>query len=259
MTAIQAVYVRGHEERPEPKPHVVFRIEIQAHVRSWNMWRRYSEFLDLHTELTKSTGAPPPAPLPPKHALAMLRSRTDEARLEERRLGLEAYLRAIVGAKDDRWRDSFALRDFLGVPVGKQAVAGGSSSSGGGGGCGGGGHGGCGEPSFAGGSWTTGRFSGGWGLLGALDESLEVAAVGGALVVDDAEVLVEGELRAVGGAPEVALGVGVCAGAVGGVPLALDNDADELLLARVHDELVLAGAIPGHRGPDEARLVHCAG
>ena len=138
MTAIQAVYVRGHEERPEPKPHVVFRIEIQAHVRSWTMWRRYSDFLDLHTELAKSTGAPPPAPLPPKHALAMLRSRTDEARLEERRLGLEAYLRAIVSAKDDRWRESFALRDFLGVPVGKQPVAGGSNSGGGGGGGGGG-------------------------------------------------------------------------------------------------------------------------
>ncbi|KAI0038660.1 syntaxin [Auriscalpium vulgare] len=127
MTAIQAIYVRGHEERPEPKPHVVFRIEIQANVRSWQMWRRYSEFADLHTELTKSTGAPPPAPLPPKHALAMLRSRNDAARLEERRAGLEAYLRAILSAKDPRWLDSFALRDFLGVPVGKHADPGGAA------------------------------------------------------------------------------------------------------------------------------------
>jgi len=124
MAAIQAVYVRGHEERPEPKPHTVFRIEIQAHVRSWHMWRRYSEFVDLHAELTKSTDAPPPAPLPPKHAFAMLRSRTNEALLEERRLGLETYLRAIVAAKDGRWRESFIFRDFLGVPVGKSAGAG---------------------------------------------------------------------------------------------------------------------------------------
>ncbi|TFY56509.1 hypothetical protein EVG20_g8897, partial [Dentipellis fragilis] len=124
MTAIQAVYVRGHEERPEPKPHTVFRIEIQAHVRSWQIWRRYSEFADLHTELSKSAGAPPPAPLPPKHAFAMLRSRNNEALLEERRLGLEAYLRAIVSAREDVWREAFAFRDFLGIPVGKQLGSG---------------------------------------------------------------------------------------------------------------------------------------
>ena len=124
-TAIQAVYVRGHEERIEPKPHTVFRIDIQAHVRSWQMWRRYSEFADLHTELTKSVGAPPPSPLPPKHAFAMLRSPKNEALLEERRAGLETYLRAIVSAKDSRWLDAFSFRDFLGIPIGKQqAVSG---------------------------------------------------------------------------------------------------------------------------------------
>jgi len=129
-TAIQAVYVRGHEERPEPKPHVVFRIDVQAHVRSWQMWRRYSEFVDLHTELTKSVGAPPPCSLPPKHALAMLRSPKNEVLLEERRAGLETYLRAIVSTKDSRWLDTFAFRDFLGVPVGKQATTAGASGSG---------------------------------------------------------------------------------------------------------------------------------
>lgn len=141
-TAIQAVYVRGHEERTEPKPHIVFRIDIQAHVRSWQMWRRYSEFADLHTELTKSVGAPPPSTLPPKHAFAMLRSPKNEALLEERRAGLEIYLRAIVSAKDNRWLDSFAFRDFLGIPTGKQAALpgighlpsiGGGKDSGGGG------------------------------------------------------------------------------------------------------------------------------
>ncbi|KAI0304875.1 syntaxin [Russula brevipes] len=134
MTAIQAVYVRGHEERPEPKPHIVFRIDIQAHVRSWQMWRRYSEFVDLHTELTKSVGAPPPSSLPPKHALAMLRSPKNEALLEERRAGLEAYLRAIVSAKDSRWLDTFAFRDFLGVPIGKHGAGDLGDGTGGGGG-----------------------------------------------------------------------------------------------------------------------------
>ncbi|KAI0078938.1 syntaxin [Panus rudis PR-1116 ss-1] len=124
MTAIQAIFVRGWEERNEPKPHTVFRIEIQASVRSWQMWRRYSEFVDLHTELTKSTGSSPPCPLPPKHAVTMtmplFRSRAKEEILEERRAGLEQYLRAILSSKEDKWRETFAFRDFLGVPVGKQ-------------------------------------------------------------------------------------------------------------------------------------------
>jgi len=40
--------------------------------------------------------------------------------LEERRAGLEVYLRAIISAKEDMWRESFAFKDFLGVPIGKQ-------------------------------------------------------------------------------------------------------------------------------------------
>ncbi|TFK57226.1 syntaxin [Heliocybe sulcata] len=121
MTAIQAIHIRNHEERSDPKPHVVYRIEIQAPVRSWQMWRRYSEFEDLHTELTKVTGSEPPAPLPPKHRFSLLRSRNDAGLLEERRAGLEAYLRAIISSKDERWRECYAFKDFLGVPVGKQA------------------------------------------------------------------------------------------------------------------------------------------
>lgn len=120
MTAIQAVYIRGYEERSTPKLHTVYRIDIQAHVRSWQMWRRYSEFDDLHTELTKSTGSAPPCTLPPKHKFSLLRSHKDAKVLEERRIGLENYLRAIVGAKEEKWRETFAFRDFLGVPVGRQ-------------------------------------------------------------------------------------------------------------------------------------------
>ncbi|KAF8973982.1 Phox homologous domain-containing protein [Flammula alnicola] len=120
MTAIQAVFIRGHEERSSPKPHTVYRIDIQAHVRSWQMWRRYSEFDDLHTEMTKAVGVTPPCALPPKHKFALLRSKNDAKLLEERRVGLEAYLRAIVSAKEDKWRETYAFKDFLGVPVGRQ-------------------------------------------------------------------------------------------------------------------------------------------
>lgn len=128
MAAIQAIHIRGHEERPEPKPHTVYRIEIHASVRSWTMWRRYSEFVDLHTELTKSIGTAPPEALPPKHPFSLRRSK-DPKILEERVRGLESYLRAILSSKDDRWRESFSFKDFLGVPVGKYGGGDGAPSS----------------------------------------------------------------------------------------------------------------------------------
>ena len=57
------------------------------------------------------------------------RSKAKHEILEERRAGLEQYLRAILSAKEEKWRESFAFRDFLGVPVGKQtAVDAGTSS-----------------------------------------------------------------------------------------------------------------------------------
>ncbi|TFK77043.1 syntaxin [Pluteus cervinus] len=120
MTAIQAVYIKGYEERTSPKPHTVYRIEIQANVRSWQMWRRYSEFDDLHAELTKAAGSPPPLPLPPKHKFSIFRSHADQNLLEERKVALENFLRAILSAKDDKWREQFAFREFLGIPVGRQ-------------------------------------------------------------------------------------------------------------------------------------------
>ncbi|KAF8642401.1 hypothetical protein AX16_009667 [Volvariella volvacea WC 439] len=128
MTAIQAVYIRGYEERPTPKPHIVYRIEIQAHVRSWQMWRRYSEFDDLHIELTKSTGSAPPYPLPPKHKFSLFRSSLDPKSIEQRRNELESYLRAIIGTKDDRWREHYAFRTFLGIPAGRAGTQVGSSA-----------------------------------------------------------------------------------------------------------------------------------
>jgi regulator of vacuolar morphogenesis len=121
MTAIQAIFIREYEERSSPKAHVVYRIEIQAHVRSWQMWRRYSEFDDLNLALAKTVGAPP-SPLPPKTKFSLLRPHNDAAVLEARKEGLERYLRAIISAKEDRWREHFAFREFLGIPVVRSAT-----------------------------------------------------------------------------------------------------------------------------------------
>lgn len=120
MSVIQAIQIENFEERSSPKPHTVYHIKIKAHVRSWSIWKRYSEFDELHLELTKTTGAEPPSPLPPKHKFSILRSHSDPKLLEERKIGLEIYLRAILSAKDDRWRESYPFKEFLGIPIGRQ-------------------------------------------------------------------------------------------------------------------------------------------
>ncbi|KAG8943653.1 hypothetical protein FRC04_002612 [Tulasnella sp. 424] len=117
MATVQAIFVKGHENRLEPKPHTVYRIEIQGPVRSWQVWRRYSEFDDLNTELSKSVGSYPPTALPPKHTFSLRRKFNEEAIIKEREEGLEKYLRAILSNKDGRWRECVAFKTFLGLPA----------------------------------------------------------------------------------------------------------------------------------------------
>ncbi|EDR04318.1 uncharacterized protein LACBIDRAFT_304925 [Laccaria bicolor S238N-H82] len=51
-----------------------------------------------------------------------LRSHSDTKILDERRVGLETYLRAILSAKEDTRRGSFAFEEFLGIPVVRQEL-----------------------------------------------------------------------------------------------------------------------------------------
>ncbi|KAK7064173.1 hypothetical protein R3P38DRAFT_3382816 [Favolaschia claudopus] len=117
---LQSVLIPRYEERASPSPHTVYEIRVRANVRDWSIWRRYSEFDDLHSALKDACHEPPPASLPPKHSLSIFRSHSDPKLLEERRTGLELYLRTIVSAKDDKWRETFAFKEFLGIPIGKQ-------------------------------------------------------------------------------------------------------------------------------------------
>ncbi|KAF7347779.1 Snare domain containing protein [Mycena venus] len=115
-----ARFIIARGERAAPSPHTVYEIHVKANVRDWQIWRRYSEFDDLHSALKDACGEHPPAPLPSKHALSIFRSHSDPKLLEERRTGLETYLRAIVSAKDEKWRETFVFKQFLGIPIGKQ-------------------------------------------------------------------------------------------------------------------------------------------
>ncbi|KAJ3194620.1 hypothetical protein HK101_002319, partial [Irineochytrium annulatum] len=100
--------------------HVVFyQVSITAGLRSWSVWRRYSEFEALHNAwMSQFPHAPPPHNLPSKNLLSIfgLSTSADPKRIDERRHSLEEYLVAVLLAKDDRWRTSKEWANFLGLP-----------------------------------------------------------------------------------------------------------------------------------------------
>ncbi|KAF9999592.1 hypothetical protein BGZ80_003469 [Entomortierella chlamydospora] len=115
---LQAIYIRHYETRDNPKPHTVYQVEVHAAVRTWSVWKRYSEFEQLHERFMELfPDNPPPLQLPQKH---WWQSTMDNPELlEERRGGLEAYLRGILSHRDDRWRLTHEWNEFLAVPVGR--------------------------------------------------------------------------------------------------------------------------------------------
>jgi len=93
------------------KPFTIYNVVLDTPLRTQTLQKRYSDFTNLHTQLTSSTGAPP-ASLPAKSWFT--RTVNNPELTEERRKGLEAYLLAIESSPDPKWRHNAAYRGFLG-------------------------------------------------------------------------------------------------------------------------------------------------
>lgn len=96
------------------KPYTLYNITLRLPLRTFVVQKRYSEFAALHQSLQSLTGAPPPAPLPGKSWFKSTVSSPEMT--ENRRRGLENYLRAIAESPDKRWRDTPAWRTFMNLP-----------------------------------------------------------------------------------------------------------------------------------------------
>ncbi|KAJ1978302.1 hypothetical protein H4R34_003254 [Dimargaris verticillata] len=156
MEQVKNVTVPRYRRVTSPDDHVEYQVVVQAAVKSWAIWRRYSDFEALH----KALGAQcphlpaPPESLPPKSwpqlawdlGITNLSSKMwtglvgpplpgdtkaaygpagypelpidDRIRpkLEERRQGLQRYLRAILATPEPGWRESGPWHRFLEVP-----------------------------------------------------------------------------------------------------------------------------------------------
>ncbi|KAI2615217.1 Phox-like protein [Hypoxylon sp. NC1633] len=96
------------------KPYTLYNITLRLPLRTFVVQKRYSDFAALHHTLSTFVGTPPPVPLPGK---SWFKSTVNSPELtEDRRRGLESYLRAIAESPDRRWRDTPAWRTFLNLP-----------------------------------------------------------------------------------------------------------------------------------------------
>ncbi|KAJ5667110.1 hypothetical protein N7507_002974 [Penicillium longicatenatum] len=112
---------------PTSPPHTVYHITLRLPLRSFTVSKRYSDFSTFHKTLISQTNAQPPVPLPAKSWFS--KTTSNDSFREERRIGLEDYLRAINESPDSRWRNSPAWRAFLNLPSAASASASAASSS----------------------------------------------------------------------------------------------------------------------------------
>ncbi|KAF2837968.1 hypothetical protein M501DRAFT_1006453 [Patellaria atrata CBS 101060] len=101
------------------KAYTAYTVQLVTPLRTTTLQKRYSDFVNLNSALASETGSSPPTQLPSKtwSILPFASGGTvgNPEKVEERREGLEKYLRGILTAGDKKWRNSLAWRQFLGV------------------------------------------------------------------------------------------------------------------------------------------------
>lgn len=105
----------------EGKPFTLYHVTLQLPLRKHEIKKRYTDFVNLNNELTSQTGQAPPALLPAKSWLR--RTVNNDSLTEERRQGLEKYLKSIIESDDARWRSSSVWRSFLNLPSGTNTIS----------------------------------------------------------------------------------------------------------------------------------------
>ncbi|KIX95136.1 uncharacterized protein Z520_09052 [Fonsecaea multimorphosa CBS 102226] len=96
------------------KPYTIYNVSLRLPLRSFTVQKRYSDFVVLHSGLTDQVGSPPPCALPAKSWFQ--KTVSNPQLTEERRRGLETYLKTINEIDDSRWRSTSVWRAFLNLP-----------------------------------------------------------------------------------------------------------------------------------------------
>jgi regulator of vacuolar morphogenesis len=120
MAPLKLSVPSAHTITPESgKPYTEYTIKIEPPFPrpSSTVSKRYSHFAALDAALRSAVGSAPPTALPAKSwgFLGFGNTVASPDAIDKRRLGLEAYLRAIESTDDARWRAAAPYRTFLGL------------------------------------------------------------------------------------------------------------------------------------------------
>ncbi|KAJ3425219.1 sorting nexin [Anaeramoeba flamelloides] len=99
------VKITGYQKQLK---HVEYKVIVSEQSQKWGVWIRYSEFRNLHQILKKKFPSElKQIRLPPKKIIGNF----DEDFLEQRRLGLEEYINALL--KDEDVAECMEINKFL--------------------------------------------------------------------------------------------------------------------------------------------------
>lgn len=118
-SVIQSISIPTHSNRQSPSPHVVFDINVSTPTTHYVLPQRYSAFVELQSALAQEVGDHPPGELPSRRKggwFGLGGGDMTAAQLEERRIGLERWLRGLLASRDPRWTGARAFRDFVAAP-----------------------------------------------------------------------------------------------------------------------------------------------
>jgi len=104
---IDRVNIKKTETRTRPDTHVAYIVEVQTKSQVWTVAHRFSDFVELNAVLAKEF--PIRESLPPKK---MFGSSSPEV-TEQRRIGLERYLKSIVFSEIQPLANHSLLYQFL--------------------------------------------------------------------------------------------------------------------------------------------------
>lgn len=92
-------------------PYTLYHILIRHNLRSYQLFKRYSEFVTLVKDLENEVKQVCPFKIPGKQLFKRTVS-SPELTLE-RKNGLELFLKSVINDKDLKWRSSFSFLEFL--------------------------------------------------------------------------------------------------------------------------------------------------
>lgn len=110
------VQINATQLKQSPSPHTSYNISVTAtsstQTTSSHSWKRYSEFLELHTVLSRDALVPP-FPFPKKSSILEWGFGVDNTEL--RRALLVNYLNGILQSENKKWSEHPSFIEFLGL------------------------------------------------------------------------------------------------------------------------------------------------